>query len=38
MLINVDDAQNIKVEQLLYEGISIFKKTFNNEKKLNNNL
>ena len=38
MLINVDDAQNIKVEQLLDEGISIFKKTFNNGKKLNNNL
>jgi hypothetical protein len=38
MLINVDDSQNIKVEQLLDEGISIFKKTFNNGKKLNNNL
>ena len=38
MLINVDDEQNIKVEQLLDEGISIFKKTFNNENNFNNNL
>ena len=38
MLINVDDEQNIKVEQLLDEGISVFKNTFNNEKQLNNNL
>ena len=38
MLINVEHEQNIKVEKLLDEGISIFKDTFNHDKKLNNNL
>ena len=38
MLINVEHEQNIKVEKLLDEGISIFKDTFNHEKKLNKNL